>query len=359
MGYRMSHHHHEHIDDAASRTVVTIDNGTINRIEIPCEYAVLDDGCHHDCARQDHEGWPSPDSPDDSCQIPSCPRHGRHITLEPIDLEAEGYESIEVMFLEPPYGLEASGSIDESTITVTITAMCPSANERDAFVPVSVYAIGTYAEDDQTETPLRDVVLKGLLRIVAGPVDGDEPTPTPGEQIGTDGIEDGAITLDKLDQDVIDRIDSRGTGITGDDIEDGEIGWDKLTTDVHDRIEATNDRITKTSGGNTISLVANASSSGTTLRLDGIGVYITRGTFWQSQSSVPGGSWVDYGPIPFGHTYTSPPTVVVGLYSTSVDSELGLINVALKSTTTTDFTVRVFNNDNTTRQPGFTWIAIG
>lgn len=362
MGYRMSHHHHEHIDDAVSRTVITIDNGTINRIEIPCNYVVEDDGQHHDCAIQDHIGWPSPDSPDDSCQVLPCPRHGRHITLEPIDLEGEGYTTIDALFLDAPYGLSASGSIDGNVITVTITAMCPSVSERDALVLFSVYANGTYTEDDDTETQLRDVVVKGLVRIVAGPVTGEEPEPTPGEQVGTDDIEDGAITQDKLGQDVLDLIASRGTEVTGDDIGDGEVGWDKLTEDVHQRIEATNDKITKSSGSNAITLEADATSSGTTLKLDGIGVYVTRGTFWQSQSRVPAHSYVDYpatGEIPFGHTYTANPTVVISLYSTSVDEDLGSINPALYAVSRTGFKVRVFNNSDTERQPGFTWLAVG
>lgn len=65
--------------------------------------------------------------------------------------------------------------------------------------------------------------------------------------------------------------------------------------------------------------------------------------------------------ITFSKTFSAAPTVIVGLASTSTASSFGRINVAVKadSVTKTGFTVRIFNDDSSTRSPGFRWAAIG
>lgn len=75
-------------------------------------------------------------------------------------------------------------------------------------------------------------------------------------------------------------------------------------------------------------------------------------------TTVSAGGYADVN-VRFNHTYTSAPTVVVGLYSTSTSSDLGRCSVAVMSTSTTSFTARLFNNSGSDRAPGFYWIAVG
>lgn len=85
---------------------------------------------------------------------------------------------------------------------------------------------------------------------------------------------------------------------------------------------------------------------------------IRRGTVGQT-TDVPAHSHKDIS-VTFGHTYSSAPTVVVGLYSTSTNGgDIGLCSVAVTSVTTTGFKARIFNANSAVRAPGFTWIAVG
>lgn len=166
MGYRLPderyHDHRGRINDTARQTVISVDNGTINRISIPSFYQEC-----HDRKLHDHLGWPSPGHPDNSCQLLA----GNEFVLSEIDLEGEGYDAIEVSMIDPPEGLEFTGSIEYNMITFNITAMCPSAETNDLDVIFSAYATGTiYNDYGEEDVQLRDVVTKGTLHIVAGPI---------------------------------------------------------------------------------------------------------------------------------------------------------------------------------------------
>ena len=55
-----------HLVDVATPSVICVDNGSISRIEIPCDY--IHPACH-DRMLHDHLGWPEPRRHDRSCQL--------------------------------------------------------------------------------------------------------------------------------------------------------------------------------------------------------------------------------------------------------------------------------------------------
>lgn len=170
MGYRLPEKrngfrpcHANFLDDTASKTMLAMDNGTISYIAIPCFY-----GERHDRMAHDHFGWPSPDSPDRSCQLPP----GCEYAVDPIDLELEGYDSVVASMIDAPEGLSMTGTIDYGFVNLKISAMCPTLVDEDADVKFCVYVTGDangYPYGESVE--LRDVVLKGILHIVAGPIE--------------------------------------------------------------------------------------------------------------------------------------------------------------------------------------------
>lgn len=87
-------------------------------------------------------------------------------------------------------------------------------------------------------------------------------------------------------------------------------------------------------------------------RLDKI--QFARGT--TSLGNVAANSYVDRN-VSFGKTFTSAPTVVVALQSTSTSPTMGAIDVCPINITTTGFTIRVFNSTSSQRSPAATWIA--
>lgn len=152
----------KHINDTARQTVISIDNGTINRISIPSFFRE-----HHDKDLHDHLGWPHPGHPDRSCQLPS----GCEFVLNEIDLPGNGYDAIEISMIDPPEGLSFTGSIDYNVVTFNIVAMCQDAIANDLDITFAAYATGTIDNDyDDEDVQLRDVVTKGTLHIVAGPI---------------------------------------------------------------------------------------------------------------------------------------------------------------------------------------------
>lgn len=166
MGYRLPDERdvgcQRYIDDTARQTVISVDNGTINRIVIPSFFRE-----HHDKNLHDHLGWPCPSHPDDSCQLPP----GHEFVLNEIDLAENGYDTIEVSMIDPPNGLSFTGSIDYNIITLNITAMCTDAITDDLDVTFAVYATGAIDNDyDEEDIQLRDVITKGTLHIVAGTI---------------------------------------------------------------------------------------------------------------------------------------------------------------------------------------------
>lgn len=150
--------------DIAEPIDLVVDNGTITRLFIPCSY-VGNHVTRRDAMMQDHIGWPSPDNPDMSFQ----PMNGSPV--EPINLSGEGYDTVEVSVKDDTDGLSFTGVVDGSVICLTIEAMCTAADSDDFETSFSAYAVGSY-EDQHTgkEVRLRDVIVKGTLRIIAGTV---------------------------------------------------------------------------------------------------------------------------------------------------------------------------------------------
>ncbi len=175
MGYRHHDHHpggHGHHHEGLARhSFIPVDNGTISRISIPC-FSRGDKTPWHDRRKHDHEGWPEPDSTDDSCQLPPRP-YDKVLVLEEIDLEDIGYDTVEVSLLDPPDGLVASGSIDGGTVQVVIVTMCESAEREDLDVPFAIYVLGTVVDEEGETKHLRDVVTKGTIHIDRGPISDD------------------------------------------------------------------------------------------------------------------------------------------------------------------------------------------
>lgn len=166
MGYRLPddrcQNRPKQINDTARQTVISVDNGTINRIAIPTFFRE-----HHDVSLHDHIGWPHPGHPDHSCQLPP----GCEFVLNEIDLLGDGYDAIEVSMVDPPDGLSFTGSIDYNIVTLNIVAMCNAAISEDIDVTFSAYATGTIDNDyNEEDVQLRDVVTKGVLHIVAGAI---------------------------------------------------------------------------------------------------------------------------------------------------------------------------------------------
>lgn len=172
MGYRLpehQHHHHarpRHMADVATPTIVCVDNGAIARMEIPCSYVEWHD---HDRMLHDHIGWPEPRHIDRSCQLPAGMEKVE--IVNEINLPDEGYTDVDVALPDDaPDGLSVQGIVDYDKVWLTFTVNCDDAVEQDIDVPFTVFACG-YGMDFEgnVNMPLRDVVLKGILHIVAGP----------------------------------------------------------------------------------------------------------------------------------------------------------------------------------------------
>jgi len=156
------------IVDLARQSVISVDNGTISRIPIPCMYRYMNDCGRLSRMEHDHLGWPDPTHPDDSCQAPPIPC--APYVFEPIDLEGEGYDNVIVVLPDQPSGVTANGVIEYDKVMLTINAMSYSAQTEDIETPIAIYATGS-VESEGTTYLLRDVVTKGTLRIVAGPIE--------------------------------------------------------------------------------------------------------------------------------------------------------------------------------------------
>lgn len=155
------------IDETATESLICVDNGTVSYISIPCFYA---DGriiTRLDVMRIDHFGWPHPGHPDRSFQPrPRCRGY------QEVDLEAEGYTDAEMVIdLYPDDdthfidGISAECSIDGGIVRVAITAMCADARKEDLMLPYSIYINGV----TDGNMPLRSVVTKGMLHVLANP----------------------------------------------------------------------------------------------------------------------------------------------------------------------------------------------
>lgn len=170
MSYRLPEYRRA-INDVAIQSVIRVDNGTISRIAIPCFYGY---GLHSNRRHRilhDHFGWPSPDNPDHSCQLPPS-KYDKVLVVNEINLVDEGYTDAQIAFVNKPTGLTADVSINGHVVELVISAMCSSLDKDDIDVPFSIYVSGHASSDDNTynEFDMRDVVTKGILHIVAGPL---------------------------------------------------------------------------------------------------------------------------------------------------------------------------------------------
>lgn len=93
MGYRQlkppEHHHRRDMDNKTTPGRIFLEPGTVALFSIPCWYQMVGWPVQvhgHDRMFHDHIGWPSPDSPDHSCQAwdfdHSCCMH-HHAVCEP------------------------------------------------------------------------------------------------------------------------------------------------------------------------------------------------------------------------------------------------------------------------------------
>lgn len=162
MGYRLPEPspYYQHVVNAAMPTKVCMDNGTIMHLSIPCFRDYEGKITWYDVQCIDHHGWPTPDSIDRSFQPIQ-----EHESPQPIDLKAEGYDTVEVSFLDAPDGLTGHGYIDVNIVRVVVNAACETLMDTDADVRFAVYVKGI---------GLKDVIAKGVLHIVAGPFDTEE-----------------------------------------------------------------------------------------------------------------------------------------------------------------------------------------
>lgn len=84
--------------------------------------------------------------------------------------------------------------------------------------------------------------------------------------------------------------------------------------------------------------------------------YMTHGMVAQG-TNVPANGYHDF-TVSFGHTYASPPDVLLTLYTASTATTFNC-DIYLRARSTTGFTARIVNREGSDRSPGFTWFAIG
>lgn len=225
MGYR-----HEHKDHGMD-VVLPIDNGTISHISIPCfRRPPFPPGRHRD--EHNHQGWPSPDSPDDTCQ-------GPWDGDEPdVDLLEEGYDFVEVSLLDQPEGFSVAGQIDGNKVRLTITAVCEAAETECVNVPFAVYLLGSEKVEgkDEPVVTMRDLAAKGVIHIVEGPVGESTPwvAPTTESRIEESVTEHVNERIDGQLEQLDKTIDQKMVDINAllKLIEDGIVTVDKTTGDV-------------------------------------------------------------------------------------------------------------------------------
>lgn len=179
------------LQDITTKNMTLVQNGATAWLAIPCWYQEIRHPQHthiHDREWHDHIGWPSPTRPDNSSQAAYALKNtpylyekpeegwihpGRYLdmsTMRPIHLLAEGYSDVEVVFANAPSGLLSEGYIDDDSdwvVRFLINPMCQSAIEEDVYVSYTVFVKGTIEGRKR-----RDVVAKGTLRILAGPIPG-------------------------------------------------------------------------------------------------------------------------------------------------------------------------------------------
>ena len=151
MAYRKKehdrHHHERDLYAPTTPSDIVVTNGGTTRVAFPCWYYLPDEWphhpCHHHMQDHDHHGWPNPDRPDWSCQIPDevpYPHHHHRWFVDldhliPINLVDEGYEYVDVsfdtsyipedMYETLAYQLSATGEIDPvDTNLIRVEVFC-------------------------------------------------------------------------------------------------------------------------------------------------------------------------------------------------------------------------------------------
>lgn len=176
------------IADATTRSFIYVDNGCTASIAIPCWYENISHPKRvmpHDRAQHDFVGQPTPESPDSVCQAKTywgraddvfgdvdAPRTPVRCMIDmdcmvPIHLLDEGYTSVNIAFEDAPIGLSATGSIDKNedwVVRVDIDAQCQQATKDNLSIPFTIFVSTTIGK------PMREVVAKGTLVILAGPI---------------------------------------------------------------------------------------------------------------------------------------------------------------------------------------------
>lgn len=76
-----------------------------------------------------------------------------------------------------------------------------------------------------------------------------------------------------------------------------------------------------------------------------------------SSITVSAGSYGDID-VTFPTAFTSTPTILVTIGTSSTGAGMGNVSVAAFNKSKTGFTIRCYNNDTSSRTPGFTWVAV-
>lgn len=77
-----------------------------------------------------------------------------------------------------------------------------------------------------------------------------------------------------------------------------------------------------------------------------------------SPASVAAGTYADT-QVTFNQAFKSLPVVVACFISASTAASFGNCTLSVLGRSTSGFTVRIFNNDSSAREPDIAWIAIG
>lgn len=166
MGYRLPEPR-EPFDNTVASTSITVDNGTITHYQIQCFHTPGRHHHFHPVFMHDHHYHVVPNRPPWHRRSEHMYHDRLWIDREPrkADLEWHGFTNVHVALENPPSGLSVTGDIDYNTINLVVTAQCQSAEKEDVEVAYAVYISGeTY------DGPVRNVVAKGKLRVVAGQI---------------------------------------------------------------------------------------------------------------------------------------------------------------------------------------------
>ena len=164
MGYRKPDHRPPKMEATNTPTEVFVNNWATTSLAFPCWYVSDPEHPHHECCCRDHHdhiGWPNPDSPDDSCQIPHIhTNHHHHLAeLTPIHLHEEGYVQV-LVSVGGDHLIDAYGWIDSKCDWIVRVSLTPEAEDlvEPSVVPMTVYIVH--------ENGSREVLANSTLHIL-------------------------------------------------------------------------------------------------------------------------------------------------------------------------------------------------